>query len=274
MKVSIITVNRNNAAGLERTISSVVSQTSKDFEYIVIDGNSSDDSVDKITPQESHIAFWVSEPDTGIYNAMNKGIKKATGDYCLFLNSGDWLVDNDTIAKALERMNEDADVYYGRRINYYGENDISMDTSKHSEITPLAFLDHTPSHQCSFIRTQLLRDAGMYRENFRINSDWFFFLDVLVNKGAVYKYFDIYVSYYDMHGTSSQDSTEILRKKEREAGIDDIFGINASLAHEVLRYHESEYFEITNRWGETRFLITMLKVYKFLARRLKFLQKV
>jgi len=84
MQLSIITINLNNASGLEKTIQSVISQTNKDFEYIVIDGASTDGSVEVIKKYSSGINYWVSEPDTGIYNAMNKGIRKAQGDYCYF----------------------------------------------------------------------------------------------------------------------------------------------------------------------------------------------
>ena len=87
MKLSIITVNRNNKDGLEKTIRSVIRQTSHDYEYIIIDGASTDGSPEIIRNYEENITYWISEPDTGIYNAMNKGIRKAQGDYCLFLNS-------------------------------------------------------------------------------------------------------------------------------------------------------------------------------------------
>ena len=91
MKLSIITINRNNAKGLEKTIQSVASQTFKDFEYVIIDGASTDDSVDVIKKYEASFAYlkWVSEPDKGIYNAMNKGICRSSGEYVMILNSGD-----------------------------------------------------------------------------------------------------------------------------------------------------------------------------------------
>ena len=92
MKLSIITINYNNASGLRKTIESVVNQTSLEFEYIVIDGASTDGSIEIIKEFKDKITFWVSEPDTGIYNAMNKGIHSAKGKYCQFLNSGDSLV--------------------------------------------------------------------------------------------------------------------------------------------------------------------------------------
>ena len=99
MKLSIITINYNNLAGLQKTIESVVSQTFRDFEWIVIDGGSVDGSRELIERYANSFSYWVSEPDKGIYNAMNKGIVVAKGDYLLFLNSGDWLCDE----MALER---------------------------------------------------------------------------------------------------------------------------------------------------------------------------
>ena len=107
-KLSLITINQNNAEGLRRTIESVVFQTYIDYEYIVIDGASTDESVNILKQYDNRITFWISEPDTGIYNAMNKGILKATGDYCLFLNSGDWLSDDRVLEEVfLHEITED-----------------------------------------------------------------------------------------------------------------------------------------------------------------------
>ena len=88
MKYSIITINYNNRDGLEMTINSVLGQSYQDLEYIIIDGGSTDGSVEVIKKYESRIDYWVSEPDKGVYNAMNKGIGKASGDYLNFMNSG------------------------------------------------------------------------------------------------------------------------------------------------------------------------------------------
>jgi glycosyltransferase involved in cell wall biosynthesis len=104
VKLSIITINKDNARGLEKTIQSVMGQTYNDFEYIVIDGASSDDSVDIIKRYADRMTYWVSEPDTGIYNAMNKGIRKAQGEYCLFLNSGDVLINSNSLKDAFEEI--------------------------------------------------------------------------------------------------------------------------------------------------------------------------
>ena len=96
-KLSIITVNLNKAKGLQKTIESVIFQTFTDYEYIIIDGGSTDGSKQIIEQYADKITYWVSEPDSGIYNGMNKGIKVAKGEYCLFLNSEDYLLSNEIL---------------------------------------------------------------------------------------------------------------------------------------------------------------------------------
>ena len=101
-QLSIITINRNDAQGLEKTLESIwKKQSFKDFVHIIIDGASTDNSINIIKKYASHLSYWVSEPDKGIYNAMNKGIIKAKGNYLLFLNSGDWL-ENDILARVFK----------------------------------------------------------------------------------------------------------------------------------------------------------------------------
>ena len=113
MKLSIITINYNHKEGLLKTIKSVVNQTYHDIEYIVIDGGSTDGSVDVVKQYEDSISYWVSEPDCGIYNAMNKGVAKATGEYCLFLNSGDSLHGTDSILEFVSKLSGE-DLLMGR----------------------------------------------------------------------------------------------------------------------------------------------------------------
>lgn len=99
MKFSIITINYNNCEGLEKTIQSVIEQSYKGYEYIVIDGGSTDGSIDIIKKYEPSITFWVSEKDSGIYNAMNKGIRHSTGEYLNFMNSGDTFYEPEVLKK-------------------------------------------------------------------------------------------------------------------------------------------------------------------------------
>lgn len=200
MKLSIITINRNNASGLSRTIESVIAQTWKNFEYIVIDGASTDESVEVIKKYNSPITTWVSEPDSGIYNAMNKGIMKASGEYCLFLNSGDFLVNE----RALEKANShdwSADIVLFSLINTNRE--VSYLKCPPSRISLYTFLHGNLSHPSSFIRRSLLLELGCYKENYRIISDWCFFIDALIIHNASYEKSDVLLSVYDRSGVSA-----------------------------------------------------------------------
>src|ERR1700722_6602734 len=110
--LSVITIVYNNVKGIERTMLSVLSQTYPNIEYIVVDGLSNDGTLGVIMKYENRIAKFSSEKDDGIYDAMNKGLDLATGDYVIFMNSGDEFFDADTVA-AVFASGDDADIYYG-----------------------------------------------------------------------------------------------------------------------------------------------------------------
>lgn len=187
MKFSIITVNLNNCEGLKKTIDSVVSQTFQDFEWIIIDGGSTDGSRELIEQYAEHFAYWVSEPDKGIYNAMNKGIKVAKGEYLQFLNSGDWLASN-TVLQDVFNANPAADFVYGDHI----ERDGSIETGP----DPLTFqrmYRSTICHQDIFHSKRLFEDR-QYDESFRIASDWKFLFEEIVRKKATYQKVNVVVS--------------------------------------------------------------------------------
>ena len=113
MKLSIITVNFNNVEGLRKTAESIVSQTFQDFEWIVIDGGSTDGSKELIEQYSDRIAYWCSEKDSGIYNAMNKGVRYAKGEYINFMNSGDCFADSSVLSDVSERLLDNV-ILYGR----------------------------------------------------------------------------------------------------------------------------------------------------------------
>ena len=185
MNLSIITINRNNAAGLRRTIESVVSQTYTEFEYIIIDGASTDESVDVIKEYADKITFWVSEPDNGIYNAMNKGILKANGEYLLFLNSGDWLYSNQTLEKVFE-LNHHEDILYGDIISFVSENEQIPDIYP-DQITGLRLFETTICHQSIFHKRSLFKN-DKYNESYRVVSDWEFLVrKVIFENCTIYK---------------------------------------------------------------------------------------
>src|SRR3954468_8744814 len=150
MKLSIITINFNNAAGLRKTMESVVSQSSQHFEYIVIDGGSTDGSAEVIQQHAGKLAYWVSEADNGIYNAMNKGILKASGDYCQFLNSGDTLASPYVIERMLEVL-PDCSIFYGNMIKALPNGKTYVDTGKRGNVTMLMLYKGTINHSPALI---------------------------------------------------------------------------------------------------------------------------
>jgi glycosyltransferase involved in cell wall biosynthesis len=210
--ISIITINFNNQDGLKRTIDSVVSQSFNDFEWIIIDGGSTDGSRELIEQNASRFAYWVSEPDSGIYNAMNKGIKKAKGEYLLFLNSGDYLYGERSL-KQVVMAGLDADVVYGYiMVDKEGTKEIYK---YQREITLATFIYETINHSgCAFIRRSLFDRYGLYDESLRIVSDWKFFLLSIGLGDASVKFVDVLVSVFDAGGIGTIDLE--LVSKERD----------------------------------------------------------
>lgn len=215
MLLSIITINYNDKAGLARTMDSVLSQTYTDFEYIVIDGGSTDGSKAVIEQRQSQLAYWVSEPDTGIYNAMNKGIKQAKGDYLLFLNSGDTLYANDTLKLTSLKISKAYSIYYGDVIRHYA------DRPAEKKIYPKVlsfgfFVDSALAHQTTFIKRELFYRYFLYSENLKILSDWEFIIYAICKKNEPYKHLELVIANYDMNGISSQLEGREIMLKERE----------------------------------------------------------
>jgi len=209
MKLSIITVNLNNREGLQRTIDSVICQTFRDFEWIVIDGGSTDGSRELIEQYADHFAYWVSEPDKGIYNAMNKGIKVAKGEYLQFLNSGDWIVDKNTLERCFSH-DTTADILYGDLFFCDGENMERCCYPKQLSIR--YFYNLSLGHPSSFIKRGLLQDEP-YDENLKIVSDWKFFLSQAL-KNKKFEHIDEMVSCFDTSGVSSNNEELIVQERE------------------------------------------------------------
>lgn len=221
MKISIITVNYNDKVGLERTVNSVLSQNNKNFEYLVIDGNSNDGSVEVIEKNKDKIDFWVSEKDSGIYNAMNKGIRAAKGDYLLFLNSGDWLYDKNAISNVEQLIDGSKDIYYGNAIFKFDKKDKIVKYNK-----PISFEFFTYGnfcHQATFIKKSLFFDISFYNEKRKIVSDWEFFAVAICLKNASHQYMDVIVANYDLTGISSRPEFEELKMKERNDVFQEYF---------------------------------------------------
>lgn len=213
MKLSIITINYNNLEGLKRTYDSVVSQTCHDYEWIIIDGGSTDGSKEFIEEHQDKFAYWCSEPDKGIYNAMNKGIVKATGEYMQFLNSGDNLVDDKVIEEFLA-LDWNEDVISGD-IMIDGDN---MKICRNPEDKVLDFdymYRSSIYHPSSYIKKELFEKYGLYDETLRIVSDWKFFIKILINHNCSYKHWERVVANFNTDGICSTAENHQLHQKER-----------------------------------------------------------
>lgn len=220
-KISIITINYNDRLGLEKTINSVTSQTWQDFEFIVVDGNSNDGSKDVIETHKHHFAAYVSEPDSGIYNAMNKGINMAKGAYLLFLNSGDILFDEHTLQHAQGYLDGNCGIYYGDLV--YEEQHKQRKRVLPDQLTFLFFLEHSLSHQASFIKKTLFHEIFMYNETYKIVSDWEFFIYAICKENVSYKHIPLFITIYDTNGISSNKDNYELMFKERHQTIEQYF---------------------------------------------------
>lgn len=210
MKLSIITINYNNASGLEATVKSVLSQTCYDqIEYVVVDGASSDGSRAVLESNDGRITKWVSEPDHGIYNAMNKGVGMSAGDYCLFLNSGDVLHGESAIGQILPQL-DGTDFVIGKVLFLN-----SGDTSDISEpLTMNRFYKGSIPHPATFIKREWLLKYP-YDENLRIVSDWKFFIQALIIDNAPYKFVDAVVTDFDCEGISGTNLNLVHDEREK-----------------------------------------------------------
>ena len=266
MNLSIITINYNNLSGLRKTVESVLSQTMlSEVEYIIIDGASTDGSAEflkeldekikarvegaPISHIPSPISFkYISEPDTGIYNAMNKGLRMATGDYIQILNSGDILASNTVIERMLaelERLNvvpvtchgfadrtlvvknqspvteNSTGILYGNMLKDFANGKITKDTCGGDDYTPESFLYFyigTLNHDSAYIRRDLFEKYGYYNEDMRICSDWEWYVKAIALGGEKTHYVDSDVTIFDMGGISESGgkNAELIRRERRE----------------------------------------------------------
>jgi glycosyltransferase involved in cell wall biosynthesis len=212
-KLSIITINYNNYSGLAATIDSILGQNFKDYEFIIIDGGSTDGSVEVIKKQEEHITCWVSEKDKGIYNAQNKGIKRATGEYCLFLNSGDFLADNNVLQKIFS-YRYSQDIIYGNMILKTGKGRLTHCVMP-DVITFYQMYTDTLWHPVSFIKKQLFERLGYYNEQYKMVADYDFFFKAIIMNNVSTIHVNVEVCVYNLNGFSSLPENKNIEKLER-----------------------------------------------------------
>lgn len=198
--ISIITINRNNKKGLEKSIQSVISQSYSSINYVVVDGDSTDGSVDIIKQYSHKIHAWISEPDTGIYDAMNKGLDMITGDYVLFLNSGDFFIHDDVLSDVSKVLFvPDTHLMCGSVtiILKNGEHTISSPSIKN------LYYKMIP-HPGLFYKTILFKKYGVFDTSFRIAGDFEHVLRLL-NRNIPLKIYPEIISVMDAEGISSDN---------------------------------------------------------------------
>lgn len=214
MLISIISINFNNLAGLKKTVASVLSQTYNAVEYIIIDGSSTDGSKAYLESLDNNeFTYWLSEPDKGIYNAMNKGIQMAQGDYVLFLNSGDHFYTKDALQhfKPYIIQPDAKDIIYG---------DIAVVSDKEwvktypKTLNFTYFVKDTLPHPASLIKRTCFDDF-FYDEQLKIVSDWKFFMIGICKKAYTYQHVDVVISTFYVDGISSNEPQLVQQEKEQ-----------------------------------------------------------
>ncbi len=230
MKYSIITVNYNNKEGLRKTIESVIHQTFRDYEFIVIDGGSTDGSADVLLEYDKDISYWVSEKDSGIYNGMNKGIARAIGDYLNFMNSGDCFYDNYVLQNITNRQLKQ-DIIVGKDFHYNTERQQGFATILPPRISMLTFYIQTLPHQSTFFRRELFFDTT-YDENLCIVSDFKFYIQKLCIEGCSIELIDEIICRREPDGISR--SYNEMRLAEHKKVLEDILPFGVIKDYETL----------------------------------------
>ncbi|RQO39124.1 glycosyltransferase [Chryseobacterium sp. KBW03] len=269
--ITIITINFNNRNGLQKTMDSVFRQTNKDFQYIVIDGGSSDGSKELIEINQSKINDWVSEPDNGIYHAMNKGIEKATGEYLLFLNSGDELL-NELVVEKVTPLLHTEDIISGNLIVDEDNKDVLRPTKK--SISFLDLIEETIWHPSTFIKKSAFEKVGLYDENLKICSDWKWFLISIFKYNCTYRPIEQSISRFYKDGISSDPKSQSLRKEERRKTLVENFHFSEFQTEELidkinLYFSATNSLDKINKLKKSRLLkflyqIGVFKNYKYL----------
>ena len=207
MKLSVITICYNEKH-IERTCESIINQTNQDFEWVVIDGGSTDKTLDILNKYKKRINVFVSEPDKGVYNAMNKGINLAKGEYLNFMNGGDEFADNDVIAQFYNHIKYlgDSDVIYGNNLDILEEK--SQKITYPAQLDKMFFLQKNLNHQSCFIKRNLFSAYGLYNENYSIISDWEKFLIFKIHNCTFSYMDDVTVAKFYKGGISSSDKLQ------------------------------------------------------------------
>lgn len=221
-KISIITVCYNSCTNIEKTIKSVLSQSYDNIEYIIIDGKSTDGTIEIIQKYSNNIDTFISEPDNGIYDAMNKGIKHSTGEWLMFMNAGDTYISNDSLKGFISNLTEGIRILRGNIIRVYPNFKTESTGITKQEPRIMDMFNGTFHHQASLIQKRLFDEFGYYSTQYRLMSDWKFFFDCVVLHNQKTKYVDFPVANFAMDGASTINT--IKYRKEQLDYLTQIYG--------------------------------------------------
>ncbi len=218
MKFSIITVCLNSEPTIERTIRSVLEQRHADIEYIIIDGASSDGTIAIINRHKKNVAHFISEKDSGIYNAMNKGIDLASGDFISFLNADDFLIDSgviNAVQKGIEQNPENADIYFGNLIIY------NHDTGrghcwKPGKLNKLFLYRGNLPHPAMFYNKKIFASVGMFDESFKVSADYEWVVRAYLKYDVIFSHLDVLPVIFTSGGRSTDKSWNTIISSENK----------------------------------------------------------
>lgn len=209
IKISIISVVFNAKSTVNETILSILRQTYRHLEYIIIDGGSDDGTVDIIKQYRQKVSFWCTKKDNGIYDAMNNGLNHATGDFVIFINSGDILYSPNTISDVVDKITDINSVYYG---NAMYVNKASKNTTwRGGPFSKYRLSKTNICHQTIFY-PKIIYDNHRYNLKYKLFADWVY--NMQIHSLTRFKYIDLNISYYDDMGVSAVNNDYIFKKEQ------------------------------------------------------------
>lgn len=218
MKISIITVVYNNEKTVKNAIESVLSQTYDNIEYIIIDGNSKDNTVAIINTFKDRLGYFVSEPDKGLYHAMNKGIKIATGDVIGILNSDDLYQDSNVITEVMDFFLKDKelDILYGNLVYVKSDDTNNVVRNWKSKSYYNKFFEHAnvPPHPSLFVKKSVYDEAGVFDLEYKIAADYELMLRIFKKYNFNSKYIDRLIVRMRLGGASNGSFSGIIKQNK------------------------------------------------------------
>ena len=280
MKISVITVVFNAKEKIEQTMLSVLEQTYSNIEYVIIDGESTDGTLELIEHYverskrkefKGKVIKYISEIDRGIYDAMNKGISLATGEWINFMNAGDIYYEHSVLSKMIEEITDDIKIIRGNIVRIYPNLKIKSVGVTTQEPSLLDMFNNTFHHQATLIQTSLFYEISFYSLEYKLCSDWKFFFDCTVLHKIKSKYVDIIVASFKMDGVSSTKSLKYL--DEQQDYLKKLYGYEMfEWLQELTIYRKSKFIqkyyklrtELTSKLSQGNFnrLLTLKRILR------------